>query len=55
VSVVVTQSQLNDLAQNGGILQANGGQVIMTAGAKDALLASAVNNDGIIEVQILGT
>jgi len=55
VSVVVTQSQMNDLAQNGGILQANGGQVIMTAGAKDALLASAVNNDGIIEAQTIGT
>ncbi len=51
VSVVVSHSQWNDLVRNGGVIQANGGQVILTAGARDALLASAVNNSGIIEAQ----
>ena len=51
LNAVVTQSQLNDLAKNGGLISANGGQVIMTAGARDALMASMVNNDGIIEAQ----
>ena len=55
VGVVVSGGQLNDLAKNGGILQANGGNIVMTAGAKAALLASAVNNDGIIEAETIGT
>ena len=33
------------------MLVADGGQVIMTAGAKDALLASAVNNTGKVRAQ----
>ncbi len=53
VGVVVTQSQLNDLARNGGILQADGGNIVLTAGAKDALLASAVNNSGLIEADTI--
>jgi filamentous hemagglutinin family protein len=51
VSMVVSHSQWNDLVRNGGVIQVNGGQVILTAGARDALLASAVNNSGIIEAQ----
>ncbi|HEY0342062.1 MAG TPA: filamentous hemagglutinin N-terminal domain-containing protein, partial [Steroidobacteraceae bacterium] len=49
VSVEVDRSTLNNLAANGGLIQADGGRVIMTAGARDALLASAVNNTGVIE------
>jgi filamentous hemagglutinin family protein len=49
VQVQVDQSVLNSLAENGGLIRADGGQVVMTAGAKDALLASAVNNTGVIE------
>ena len=49
VSVQVDRSTLNNLAANGGIIQADGGRVIMTAGARDTLLASAVNNTGVIE------
>ena len=49
VKMQVDQSVLNSLAENGGLIQANGGQVIMNAGAKNALLASVVNNTGVIE------
>ena len=51
VQMQVDQSVLNSLAQNGGLIQANGGYVIMSAGAKNALLASVVNNTGVIEAQ----
>nr|WP_256701715.1 YDG domain-containing protein [Burkholderia sp. SRS-W-2-2016] len=49
LSMQVDQSTLNNLAANGGLIQADGGVVMMTAGAKDALLASVVNNTGVIE------
>ncbi|WP_273146076.1 MBG domain-containing protein [Ferrovum myxofaciens] len=55
VNLVVTQSQLNDLTRNGGLIRSNGGQVILTSGAKDALLASAVNNTGVIEAQTVAS
>ncbi len=51
VHLQVNQSTLNNLAENRQLIVANGGQVIMTAGAKDALLASVVNNTGIVRAQ----
>ncbi|MFC3653093.1 YDG domain-containing protein [Dyella humi] len=51
VSVRVDQSTLNALAQNGQLIEADGGNVWMTAGARESLLASAVNNTGTIEAQ----
>ena len=51
VKMQVDQSLLNSLAENGGVIRADGGQVIMSAGAKDALLASVVNNTGMIEAR----
>ncbi|WP_266168898.1 YDG domain-containing protein [Dyella subtropica] len=51
VSVQVDKSALNALAQNGQLIEANGGDVWMTAGARNSLLASAVNNTGTIEAQ----
>jgi len=51
VHMVVDRSVLNSLAENGGLIQANGGQVTMTAGARNSLLASVVNNTGVIEAQ----
>ena len=51
VQMQVDGSVLNSLAQNGGLIQADGGMVIMTAGARDSLLASVVNNTGIIEAR----
>jgi filamentous hemagglutinin family protein len=53
--VQVDRSVFKSLADNGGLLQADGGQVVMTAGAKDALLASAVNNTGVIEARTVKT
>ena len=51
VSVRVDQSVLDALAQNGQLIEADGGNVWMTAGARDSLLASAVNNAGTIDAQ----
>ncbi|GLQ97757.1 GLUG motif-containing protein [Dyella mobilis] len=51
VGVQVDRSTLSNLAQNGALIEANGGQVWMTAGARDSLLASAVNNTGVVEAQ----
>lgn len=51
VDVKVDQSKLNALAQNGQLIEANGGHVWMTAGARDSLLASVVNNTGTVDAQ----
>ncbi|HEY8025716.1 MAG TPA: YDG domain-containing protein [Burkholderiaceae bacterium] len=51
VQVQVDQSVLNSLAENGGLIRADGGRVVMTAGARNALLASVVNNTGVIEAR----
>ncbi len=51
VKMQVDESVLNSVAENGGLIRADGGMVVMTAGAKDALLASVVNNTGIIEAR----
>lgn len=49
VNIQVDQSTLDNLAENKQLIQADGGRILMTAGAKDTLLASVVNNTGIIE------
>ncbi|HUH56451.1 MAG TPA: filamentous hemagglutinin N-terminal domain-containing protein, partial [Rhodanobacter sp.] len=45
----VDGSAMNALAENRQLIVASGGQVLMSAGAKDALLASTVNNSGVIQ------
>lgn len=47
----VEQSTLDNLAENGGLIRADGGQIVMTSGAQNALLASVVNNTGILEAR----
>ena len=47
----IDQSTLNNLAENGGLIRADGGHVLMSAGARDSLLASVVNNTGVIEAR----
>ena len=49
VSIQVDQSVLNSLVENGGMISADGGRVALSAGARDSLLASVVNNTGHIE------
>ena len=51
VHMQVDRSVLNTAADNGGLIRADGGQDFMSAGAKDALLASVVNNTGVIEAR----
>ncbi|MDP3886517.1 GLUG motif-containing protein, partial [Hydrogenophaga sp.] len=53
VQLQIDQSTLNNLAENKQLIKADGGMVIMSAGAKDSLLASVVNNTGVIEAQTL--
>ena len=55
VQVQVNQSTLNNLAENKQLVVADGGQVFMSAGAKNSLLASVVNNTGIIEAQTVSS
>jgi filamentous hemagglutinin family protein len=51
VHLEVDQSTLNNLAENQQLIEADGGLVIMTAAAQRALLASVVNNTGVIEAR----
>jgi filamentous hemagglutinin family protein len=51
VKMQIDQSVLNNLTENGGVIHASGGLVLMSAGAKNTLLASVVNNSGVIEAQ----
>jgi filamentous hemagglutinin family protein len=51
VQMQVDQGVLNSLAENGGLIRADGGMVILNAGAKTELLASVVNNTGVIEAR----
>jgi filamentous hemagglutinin family protein len=55
VRLQVDQSALRTLAENGGLIRADGGQVLLTAGARDALVASVVNNTGVIEARTVDT
>ena len=51
VKLQIDQSVLNSLSANGGVIHASGGRVLISAGAKDTLLASVVNNTGLIEAR----
>jgi filamentous hemagglutinin family protein len=51
LSLEVRQGALDALAENRQLIQADGGRVLMTAGARDGLLASVVNNSGVIQAR----
>jgi filamentous hemagglutinin family protein len=55
VSMQVDQSVLNSEASNGGLIRTDGGAVLMTAGAQKSLLASVVNNTGVIEARTVAS
>ncbi len=51
LSYAIDQGALHALAENRQLIQADGGRVIMSARAADALSVSAVNNTGVIEAR----
>ena len=51
LNVTVDQGVLDALVRNGHLIQADGGQVVMTAQGAGSLLSSAVNNTGVIQAQ----
>jgi filamentous hemagglutinin family protein len=53
INVEVNNATLNANVLNSGLLQADGGAVIMTARATDAMLSNVVNNNGVIEARSL--
>ncbi|MEI7841383.1 MAG: filamentous hemagglutinin N-terminal domain-containing protein, partial [Methylococcaceae bacterium] len=53
VSVKIDKAALNALAENKGLIQADGGAVIMSAKSADAIMDSVVNNDGIVQARSL--
>jgi trimeric autotransporter adhesin len=52
-SVRIDKGTLNTLIENGGLIQANGGQVYLTAQAANQALNSVVNNTGVIQAQTI--
>ncbi|MEO6173387.1 MAG: filamentous hemagglutinin N-terminal domain-containing protein [Arenimonas sp.] len=53
LNVSVSQGAVNALVQNGGLIQADGGRVLMTAQAAGNLLNTAVNNTGVIQARTI--
>ena len=53
LNIVVNQDVVNALVENGGLIQANAGQVLMTTQTAGSLLANAVNNTGVIQAQTI--
>ena len=55
VSVSVDAPTAAALVHSGGIVQADGGQVLISAKATDALLGTVVNVDGIVQAHSIGS
>jgi filamentous hemagglutinin family protein len=55
VSLTIDQGTLDALAQNGDLIRADGGLVILTSKGQDALLSGVVNNTGVIEARTATT
>jgi filamentous hemagglutinin family protein len=54
LKVAVSESALNALVRNGGVVQADGGAVWMSASARDALLSTVIDNTGIVQAHTVG-
>jgi filamentous hemagglutinin family protein len=55
LNVAVNEGAVNALVHNGGLIRADGGQVLLTAKSAGSLLQSAVNNTGVVQAQTLVT
>lgn len=53
LQVAVNAGAVNALASNGGLIQADGGQVLLTAKAAGTLLQGVVTNSGVIQAQTM--
>ncbi|HTR00069.1 MAG TPA: filamentous hemagglutinin N-terminal domain-containing protein, partial [Candidatus Acidoferrum sp.] len=53
LSYSIDQGTLNALAENNQLIRADGGQVILSAKAADALSTAVVNNTGVIQAQTI--
>jgi filamentous hemagglutinin family protein len=53
VDVTVNKGTLNALVENKGAIKADGGRVVLTARAADALLSAQVNNTGVIQARTM--
>ena len=51
ISLTIDAGAVDALAENKGLIKAEGGLVMMSAKAADALIQSAVNNSGVIEAK----
>ncbi|HEX8544815.1 MAG TPA: filamentous hemagglutinin N-terminal domain-containing protein [Pseudomonas sp.] len=53
LNVAVNKGAVDALVQNGGLIQADGGRVLMTAQSANNLLQSSVNNTGVVRAQTI--
>lgn len=53
LNVTVNKGAVDALIENGGLIQADGGKVLLTASVAGDLLKTVVNNTGVIEAQTL--
>jgi len=53
LNITVDEGAVNALVENGGMIHAHGGKVVLTAQAAGQLLKTVVNNTGVIEAQTL--
>ncbi len=53
LNVAVSRGAVNALASNGGLIQADGGRVLLTAQGAGDLLNTVVNNTGVIQAQAI--
>ena len=51
LNVAVNEGAFNALVQNGGVIKADGGQVLLTAISAGNLIQSGINNTGVIQAQ----
>ncbi|MBB5863911.1 filamentous hemagglutinin N-terminal domain-containing protein [Xanthomonas sp. 3058] len=53
LNVAVSAGAMNALAENGGIVRADGGRVLMTAQSADMLMHTSVNNTGVVQARTI--